>query len=164
MSSQHDKQPFNHLDAEGHARMIDVSAKEVTTRSATASAVVVVAPEVTTALAAGAVPKGDVFAVARLAGIQAAKQTQQLIPLAHPLAIHGVTVDLALEEGLVTITVRVVAKDRTGVEMEALTAASVAGLSVIDMVKGLDRSAHLGRVWVEEKRGGRSGTWTRDGV
>ena len=152
---------LTHLDPQGHARMVDVAAREVTTRTATASG------RVTTSAAglirAGEVPKGDVLAVARIAGIMATKRTPDLIPLCHPIAVHGVdvTVEVAQEADEVSITAAVRTADRTGVEMEALTAVAVAGLAVIDMVKGIDPHAALRDVQVEAKDGGRSGQWRR---
>jgi cyclic pyranopterin phosphate synthase len=154
-------QPFTHLNADGHARMVDVVDKEVTTRSATAQSRVSLSPEVIVSLRDGAVPKGDALGVARIAAIQATKRTPDLIPLCHPIAVHGVDVDLELDDSGVTCTVTVRTADRTGVEMEALTAAAVGALALIDMVKGMDRMAAIERVILLEKRGGRSGTWTR---
>ncbi len=154
--------PFTHLDASGSARMVDVTAKQPTVRAATASGRVVIAPHVVALLREGGVPKGDVLAVARIAGIQAAKKTPDLLPLAHVIGVHGCTVDLEIVEDGVTILATVRTADRTGVEMEALTSASVAALAVIDMVKGLDRSAHIADIKLLAKEGGRSGTWTRE--
>lgn len=154
--------PFTHLDASGSARMVDVTAKQPTVRAATASGRVVVAPEVVALLREGGVPKGDVLAVARIAGIQAAKKTPDLLPLAHVIGVHGCTVDLEIVQDGVEILATVRTADRTGVEMEALTSASVAALAVIDMVKGLDRSAHIADIKLLAKEGGRSGTWTRE--
>ena len=141
--------------------MVDVSAKDVTTRSATASGRVLVSPEVVALLRGAGVPKGDTLAVARLAGIMGAKQTPSLIPLCHPLAISGVTVDLTVADDAVEISATVRTADRTGVEMEALTAVSVAALTVIDMVKAVDKAAVITDVRVEAKSGGKSGDWTR---
>lgn len=155
--------PFTHLDAAGSARMVDVTAKQPTVRAATAAASVRVAPEVVGLLRSGEVPKGDVLAVARIAGIAAAKKTPELLPLAHVIGVHGCTVDLEVVHDGVEIHTTVRTADRTGVEMEALTAASVAALAVIDMVKGLDRSAHIENVVLLAKEGGRSGSWTREG-
>jgi cyclic pyranopterin phosphate synthase len=154
---------FTHLDDAGNARMVDVTAKQPTVRSATASGRVVCAPEVVAALRSGDVPKGDVLAVARVAGIAAAKRTPELLPLAHVIGVHGVVVDLAVEDDGVAITATVRTADRTGVEMEALTAVSVAALAVVDMVKGLDRSVRIADVRLEAKSGGRSGEWRREG-
>jgi cyclic pyranopterin phosphate synthase len=153
--------PLTHIDESGAARMVDVSAKDVTTRSASASGRVLVSPEVVALLRGAGLPKGDTLAVARLAGIMGAKQTPSLIPLCHPLAISGVTVDLAVADDAVEITATVRTTDRTGVEMEALTAVSVAALTVIDMVKAVDKAAIITDVRVEAKSGGKSGDWTR---
>jgi cyclic pyranopterin phosphate synthase len=152
---------LTHIDESGAARMVDVSAKDVTTRSATASGRVLVSPEVVALLRGAGVPKGDTLAVARLAGIMGAKQTPSLIPLCHPLAISGVTVDLAVADDAVEISATVRTTDRTGVEMEALTAVSVAALTVVDMVKAVDKAAVITDVRVEAKSGGKSGDWTR---
>ena len=152
---------LTHLDSRGAARMVDVSGKAVTIRTARASGFVRAAPEVVVALRGAGVPKGDALAVARIAGIAAAKRTPDLVPLCHPVAIHGVTVDLEVRDSGVAIAATVRTADRTGVEMEALTCVAVAGLALIDMVKALDRAAVLTDVRVEEKTGGRSGTWRR---
>jgi cyclic pyranopterin phosphate synthase len=141
--------------------MVDVSGKDVTSRSATASGRVLVSAEVVALLRGAGVPKGDTLAVARLAGIMGAKQTPALIPLCHPLAISGVTVDLSVADDAVEISATVRTTDRTGVEMEALTAVAVAGLTVIDMVKAVDKAAVITDVRVEAKSGGKSGDWTR---
>ena len=153
--------PLTHIDEAGAARMVDVSGKDVTSRSATASGRVLVSPEVVALLRGAGVPKGDTLAVARLAGIMGAKQTPALIPLCHPLSISGVTVDLTVEDDGVAIVATVRTTDRTGVEMEALTAVAVAGLTVIDMVKAVDKAAVVTDVRVESKSGGKSGDWTR---
>ena len=152
---------FTHLDESGAARMVDVSGKDVTARSATASGKVLVSAAVVEMLRGDGVPKGDALGVARVAGIMAAKRTPDLVPLCHPLAISGVTVDLEVEDDGVAITATVKTTDRTGVEMEALTAVSVAALTVIDMVKAVDKSAVITDVRVEEKTGGKSGTYRR---
>jgi cyclic pyranopterin phosphate synthase len=152
---------LTHVDEQGAARMVDVSGKDVTARQASASGRVLVSPEVIALLRGEGVPKGDALAVARIAGIMAAKQTPTLIPLCHPLAIAGVTVDLAVADDAVEITATVRTADRTGVEMEALTAVSVAALTVIDMVKAVDKRAVITDVRVEAKSGGKSGDWTR---
>jgi len=141
--------------------MVDVTAKSVTERSATARSRVSLSDEVITRLHAGEMPKGDALAVARIAAISATKKTSDLIPLCHPLAIHGVEVNLVLDTTGAEITVTVKTADRTGVEMEALTAASVGALALIDMVKGLDRLARIEYVELLEKKGGRSGHWIR---
>ena len=152
---------LTHVDEAGAARMVDVSDKAVTTRTATASGRVLVSATVVELLRGDGVPKGDALAVARLAGIMGAKQTPALIPLCHPLAISGVTVDLTVGEESVDITATVKTTDRTGVEMEALTAVAVAALTVIDMVKAVDKAAVITDVRVEAKSGGRSGDWKR---
>ncbi|ACY96500.1 MULTISPECIES: cyclic pyranopterin monophosphate synthase MoaC [Thermomonospora] len=154
-------QGFSHLDESGRAHMVDVSAKEVTARTATASGFVRLSPECVATLRAGDVPKGDALAVARIAGIQAAKRTPDLVPLCHPIAIHGVRVDLDVRDEGVAIEARVRTADRTGVEMEALTSVTVAALTLIDMVKAIDPAATITDVRVEEKTGGKSGTWRR---
>jgi cyclic pyranopterin monophosphate synthase len=152
---------LTHVDESGAARMVDVSGKEVTTRTATASGRVLVSPEVVALLRGAGVPKGDTLAVARLAGIMGAKQTPALIPLCHPLSISGVTVDLRVSDDAVEIAASVRTNDRTGVEMEALTAVSVAALTVVDMVKAVDKTAVITDVRVESKTGGKSGDWSR---
>ncbi|WP_370894085.1 cyclic pyranopterin monophosphate synthase MoaC [Janibacter sp. GXQ6167] len=154
--------PLTHLDATGEARMVDVTGKSPTTRAATAAGLVRCSPDVVALLRDGTVPKGDVLAVARIAGIQAAKKTPDLLPLAHVIGVHGVVVDLEIVDQGVTISATVRTADRTGVEMEALTCVAVAGLAVIDMIKGVDRTAHLSDVRLLAKEGGRSGTWRRD--
>lgn len=153
---------LTHLDERGAARMVDVAAKDVTVRTGRASGRVLVSPRVVELLRGEGVPKGDALATARIAGIMAAKRTPDLVPLCHPIAIHGVTVDLAVADDAVEITATVRTADRTGVEMEALTAVTVAGLTVIDMVKAVDRAAVITGVRVEEKTGGASGDWRRD--
>jgi len=152
---------LTHVDDTGAARMVDVTGKDVTAREATASGRVLVSEAVIGLLRGEGVPKGDALAVARLAGIMGAKQTPQLIPLCHPLAISGVTVDLAVADDAVEITATVRTTDRTGVEMEALTAVSVAALTVVDMVKAVDKAAVITDVRVESKTGGKSGDWSR---
>jgi cyclic pyranopterin phosphate synthase len=152
---------LTHTDDSGHARMVDVSAKDVTAREARASGRVLLSAEAIAALRAGQVPKGDALAVARIAGIQAAKRTPDLVPLCHPIAIHAVTVDLQVTENAVEIATTVRTADRTGVEMEALTSVTVAALALIDMVKAIDPAAVITDVRVEEKTGGKSGTWRR---
>lgn len=152
---------FTHLDGRGHARMVDVTEKVPTVRTATATGRVRCSPELVRTLRDGAVPKGDVLAVARVAGIAAAKRTPDLLPLAHVIGVHGVTVDVSVEDDGVAITTTVRTADRTGVEMEALTAVSVAALNVVDMVKGLDRSVTITDVRLVAKAGGRSGEWRR---
>jgi len=154
---------FTHLDDAGHARMVDVTAKQPTIRSATARAFVRCSPAVVAALRDGSVPKGDVLAVARVAGIAAAKRTPELLPLAHVIGVHGVTVDLAIVDDGVEIEANVRTADRTGVEMEALTAVTVAGLAIVDMVKGLDKSTSIESARIVAKSGGKSGDWVRRG-
>ena len=152
---------LTHTDESGHARMVDVSAKDVTAREARASGRVLLSPEAIAALQAGQVPKGDALAVARIAGIQAAKRTPDLVPLCHPIAIHAVTVDLQVGDAAVEIAATVRTADRTGVEMEALTSVTVAALALIDMVKAIDPAAVITDVRVEEKTGGKTGPWRR---
>ena len=153
---------FTHLDDAGAARMVDVSGKDVTARSATATGRVLVSPEVVALLRGEGVPKGDALGVARVAGIMAAKRTPDLVPLCHPLSISGVTLDLEVRDDAVHITATVRTTDRTGVEMEALTAVSVAALTVVDMTKSVDKAAVITDVRVEEKTGGKSGTYRRE--
>jgi len=152
---------LTHTDEHGHARMVDVSAKDVTVREARASGRVLLSADAIAALRAGQVPKGDALAVARIAGIQAAKRTPDLVPLCHPIAIHAVTVDLQVGDGAVEIAATVRTADRTGVEMEALTSVTVAALALIDMVKAIDPAAVISDVRVEEKTGGKTGAWRR---
>jgi cyclic pyranopterin monophosphate synthase len=152
---------LTHVDESGAARMVDVSGKEVTAREAVAAGRVLVSPEVVALLRGAGVPKGDTLAVARLAGIMGAKQTPALIPLCHPLAISSATVDLEVADDAVEIVATVRTTDRTGVEMEALTAVAVAGLTVIDMVKAVDKRAVITDVRVLRKSGGKSGTFER---
>jgi cyclic pyranopterin phosphate synthase len=152
------------VDETGAARMVDVSEKASTVRTAVAAGRVRVAPRVVELLRGEGVPKGDALAAARIAGIMGAKKTPELIPLCHPIAISGVTVDLAVTDEAVEITATVRTADRTGVEMEALTAVAVAGLTVIDMVKAVDKAAAIEDVRVLSKTGGKSGDWTREAV
>ena len=152
---------LTHVDDKGAARMVDVSGKEVTVRTARASGRVLVSAEVVALLRGSGVPKGDALGVARVAGIQGAKRTPDLIPLCHPLALHAVSVDVEVAADAVEIAATVRTADRTGVEMEALTAVATAALTVVDMVKAVDRSAVITDVRIEEKTGGRSGTWRR---
>ncbi len=156
---------LTHLDAQGHARMVDVSGKPVTSRRAVASGWVRMAPASLDALLEGNLPKGDALAVGRIAGIQAAKATSQLIPLCHPLPLDEVRVDLQGDRdgGGVRITVEARTRAATGVEMEALTAVSVAALAVVDMVKAIDRDTRIDDVRLELKEGGKSGRWVREG-
>jgi len=152
---------LTHLDAAGAARMVDVSAKQPSARTALATGVVRTTHEVAQLLQQGGLPKGDAIATARIAGIMAAKRTPDLVPLCHPISISGVTVDLEVGESEVRIAATVRTTDRTGVEMEALTAVAVAGLTLHDMIKALDPAAVLDAVQVERKDGGKTGTWTR---
>jgi len=152
---------LTHVDESGAARMVDVSDKAVTARTATASGRVLVSADVVALLRGEGVPKGDALAVARIAGIMGAKQTPALIPLCHPLSVSGVTVDLTIADDAVEISATVRTTDRTGVEMEALTAVSVAALTVVDMVKAVDKGAVITDVRVETKTGGKSGDWAR---
>ena len=153
---------LTHVDETGAARMVDVSAKGVTRREAVATGRVLTSPEVVRLLRGEGVPKGDALGVARVAGILAAKRTPDLVPLCHPLAISGVTVDLEVVDEGVHIAATVRTTDRTGVEMEALTAVSVAALTVVDMVKAVDKAAVITDVRVETKTGGKSGDWSRE--
>jgi len=152
---------LTHVDEHGAARMVDVSAKDVTARTASASGRVLVSPAVVELLRGEGMPKGDTLAVARIAGIMGAKRTPSLIPLCHPLALSSVTVDLVVADDAVEIVATVATTDRTGVEMEALTAVTVAALTVIDMVKAVDKGAVITDVRVETKTGGKSGDWSR---
>lgn len=154
-------QQLTHLDEAGHARMVDVSAKDVSARQARATGRVLLSAEAIAALRAGRVPKGDALAVARIAGIQGAKRAPDLIPLCHPIALHGVAVELAVQDDAVAITATVRTADRTGVEMEALTSVTIAALALIDMVKAVDPAAVISDVRVEEKTGGKTGSWRR---
>jgi cyclic pyranopterin phosphate synthase len=153
---------LTHVDAAGNARMVDVSGKDVTARSAAASGRVLLSAAAVAALRGGTVPKGDALAVARIAGIAGAKRTPDLIPLCHPIGLHGVVVDLEVTDAGVDITAVTRTADRTGVEMEALTAVSVAGLALIDMVKAIDPAATVTDIRVEWKEGGKTGRWTRE--
>ncbi|GAB3714827.1 cyclic pyranopterin monophosphate synthase MoaC [Mariniluteicoccus flavus] len=153
---------LTHLDASGQARMVDVSDKQVTARTATAAASVRLSPDCVRVLRSGDVPKGDALAVARIAGIQGAKRCPELIPLCHPIMTTAVEVTAEVVDHGVDLTATVKTMERTGVEMEALTAVSVAALTVVDMVKAIDRLAVIGDVRVVAKSGGRSGDWRRD--
>jgi cyclic pyranopterin phosphate synthase len=154
---------LTHLDSAGRARMVDVGAKDTTERRAVAQAIVRVSPETAAAVYAGDAPKGDVIGVARIAGIQAAKRTAELIPLCHPLPLSfaGVEATIDPDAGLIVLTAEARTTGQTGVEMEALTAASVAALTVYDMVKGIERGAQIESVMLLEKSGGKSGEWRR---
>ena len=153
---------LTHLDEEGHARMVDVSDKDVTKRRAVARGRLRMKPETLRRILDGDVPKGDVLAVARVAGILGAKQTSALVPLCHPLPLDAVTVELTADEDALSIEAVVTVTARTGAEMEALTAVTVAGLTVYDMCKAIDRGMELTDVGLVEKSGGRSGSWSRD--
>ncbi len=152
---------LTHVDEQGAARMVDVTEKPVSARRAVAAGEVRTTAEVIALLRGGGLPKGDALAVARLAGIMGAKHTPDLIPLCHPIALHGVTVDLTLGDTEVQIEVATRTADRTGVEMEALTAVAAAGLALIDMVKAVDPAASLERIRVLRKEGGKTGLWER---
>jgi cyclic pyranopterin monophosphate synthase len=156
---------LTHLNSEGRAAMVDVSDKDTSVRRAIARAVVTVTPETARIVVDGNAPKGDVIAVARIAGIQAAKRTHELIPLCHqlPLSFIGVEATIDVEAGTIELTTDARTTAQTGVEMEALTAASVAALTVYDMVKGIERGASIGGIELLEKSGGRSGLWRREG-
>jgi cyclic pyranopterin phosphate synthase len=164
VNGDHDHPPakLTHVDAAGAARMVDVSAKDVTVRRAVAAGIVRTTGEVIGLLRRDALPKGDALAVARLAGIMGAKRTPELIPLCHPIALHGVEVALELGEDSVEIVATVRTADRTGVEMEALTAVATAGLALVDMVKAVDPAATIDRVRVLRKEGGKTGVWERE--
>lgn len=153
---------FTHLDPTGRARMVDVTAKDATHRRAVARCRVEMEPDTAAKVASGSVTKGDVFAVARVAGIQAAKQTANLLPLCHPLLVGSVYVNFRIEDSHVEVESQVDTVDRTGVEMEALTSCAVAALTIYDMCKSLDRSMTIGELQLWEKTGGRSGTWRRE--
>ena len=157
MVSQH----LTHVDSRGAARMVDVSAKTVTVREATATGRVRTSAQVVTLLRGDGLPKGDALAVARVAGIAGAKRTPDLLPLCHPIALHAVAVDLDVRDDGVLITATTRTADRTGVEMEALTAVAAAGLALIDMIKAVDRTASITDIQLESKSGGRSGDWRR---
>lgn len=161
MSEQPERLP--HVDERGAARMVDVSAKAVTARQASARGRVLLSAAAVAALREGAVPKGDALAVARIAGLQAVKLTPMLVPLAHPVAVHGAVVDLEVLDDGVEISATVRTADRTGIEMEALTCVSVAALALVDMVKAVDKHARITDVRVTAKSGGRSGDWVEPG-
>jgi cyclic pyranopterin monophosphate synthase len=152
---------MTHVDAEGAARMVDVSAKDVSVRRAVAAGRLETTAEVVALLRGDGLPKGDALAVARLAGIMGAKRTPDLVPLCHPIGLHAVTVDLTITETGVDITATTKTADRTGVEMEALTAVATAGLALIDMVKAVDPAASIEAVRVLRKEGGKTGLWLR---
>ncbi|MCW6007951.1 cyclic pyranopterin monophosphate synthase MoaC [Micromonospora sp. CPCC 205371] len=152
---------LTHVDDAGAARMVDVSAKSVSARRAVAAGRLHTTPEVLDLLRRDGLPKGDALAVARIAGIMGAKRTPDLVPLCHPIALHGVTVDFALGDDTVEITVSTKTADRTGVEMEALTAVAAAGLALVDMVKAVDPAASIEAIRVLRKEGGKTGDWVR---
>ena len=156
---------LTHLDESGQARMVDVSDKAPTDRRAVATATVLVSPSTAASVKRGDTPKGEVLGTARIAGIQAAKRTSELIPLCHPLALSyvGVEADVDVDGGQITLSAEARTTGPTGVEMEALTAATVAALTVYDMVKGIERGAQITQVVLLEKSGGRSGEWRREG-
>jgi cyclic pyranopterin phosphate synthase len=155
-----DARRLTHVRADGSAHMVDVSGKSVTARQASAAGRVLLAAEAVAALRSGEVPKGDALAVARIAAIQAVKRTPELVPLAHPVAVHAVAVDLTVADDGVDIVATVRTADRTGIEMEALTAVCVGALALVDMVKAVDRHARITDVRVTAKSGGRSGDWS----
>jgi cyclic pyranopterin phosphate synthase len=155
---------LTHLDEHGSARMVDVGAKPVTHRQASAEAMIRMRPETLAMIVEGRAPKGDVFAVARIAGIQAAKRTPDLIPLCHPLPITSVAVDLEPKDSGVHIVATCTTDGKTGIEMEALTAASTAALALYDMCKAVDRGMEIAHVRLLEKSGGASGHWLREGA
>jgi len=152
---------LTHLNSSGEANMVDVTGREITVREAIASAHVLLSTHVVSLLRDGSTPKGDVLSTARIAGIMGAKKTSELIPLCHPIAINKISIDLAVIDSGVSITAHVITSDRTGVEMEALTAVSIAGLTVIDMVKALDPAAEILQIHVDSKSGGKNGDWKR---
>jgi len=152
---------FTHLDGSGAAHMVDVSAKQPTARTAVASGVLRTTGEVVALLRGDGLPKGDALATARIAGIMAAKRTSELVPLCHPISLSGVELELELGDAEVRVTATVRTTDRTGVEMEALTAVAVAGLALHDMVKAVDPAASMDAVRVERKEGGKTGLWER---
>jgi len=156
-----DQPRLSHLDETGAAHMVDVTAKDVTKRTAVAAGVLHTTSDVVAMIAAGGLPKGDALATARIAGILAAKHTSDLIPLCHQLALTGVDVDFEIGEATIGITATVRSTDRTGVEMEALTAVSVAALTVYDMIKAVDPAARIDDIRVLRKEGGKTGTWVR---
>lgn len=156
-----DADRLSHIDEHGAARMVDVTAKAATKRTAVAAGAFVTTPDVIALISAGGLPKGDALATARIAGIQAAKRTSELIPLCHQLALTGVDVGFDIGESAVEITATVHSTDRTGVEMEALAAVSVAALTLYDMVKKVDKAARIDNIRVLRKAGGRTGSWAR---
>ena len=152
---------LTHLNEAGAAHMVDVTGREITVRIADTSARVHLSSHVVGLLRDGKTPKGDVLATARIAGIMAAKKTSELIPLCHPIAINSISIELEVIDSGVAIKAQVITSDRTGVEMEALTAVSVAGLTIIDMVKALDPAASISDIRIDSKSGGKNGDWKR---
>jgi cyclic pyranopterin phosphate synthase len=153
--------PLTHLNQKGEAHVVDVGGKDITARRAVARATLEAKPETVQAIASGGLKKGDALAVARIAGIMAAKKTSELIPLCHPIALNKVEVDISSAGGRITILATAETNDRTGVEMEAMTAASVAALTLYDMAKGIDRAMRVSTVELVEKSGGKSGDFKR---
>ena len=153
---------LSHIDEHGAARMVDVSAKTVTTRRAAASGHITLSPAALIAVREGSGPKGDVLATARIAGIMAAKRTAELIPLCHPLPLASAMVDFTIGEDRINVTAEAITAAQTGVEMEAMTAVSMALLTIYDMVKALDKAPEIGAIRLDIKEGGKSGTWRRD--
>ena len=152
---------LTHLNSSGEANMVDVTGRDVTVREAIASGRVNLSSQVVALLRDGTTPKGDVLSTARIAGIMAAKKTSELIPLCHPIAINKIAIDLVITDSGVDIKAEVITSDRTGVEMEALTAVSVAGLTIIDMIKALDSAAEISAIHIDSKSGGKNGDWKR---
>lgn len=152
---------LTHLNRAGEANMVDITGREISVRTANTSAHVNLSSHVVSLLRDGTTPKGDVLSTARIAGIMAAKKTSELIPLAHPIAINSITINLSITDIGVAINAQVITSDRTGVEMEALTAVSVAGLTIIDMVKALDPAASVTNLRIDSKSGGKNGDWKR---
>ncbi|CAB5119591.1 MAG: cyclic pyranopterin monophosphate synthase MoaC [Actinobacteria bacterium] len=152
---------LTHLNTAGEANMVDVTGREISVRTARTSAQVNLSSQVVSLLRDGTTPKGDVLSTARIAGIMAAKKTSELIPLCHPIAINSISIDLSITDTGVAISAQVITSDRTGVEMEALTAVSVAALTIIDMVKALDPAASITDIQIDSKSGGKNGDWNR---
>lgn len=152
---------LTHLNTAGEANMVDVTGREISVRIANTSARVNLSPQVVSLLRDGTTPKGDVLSTARIAGIMAAKKTSDLIPLCHPIAINSINIDLSITDTGVALSAQVITSDRTGVEMEALTAVSVAALTIIDMVKALDPAASITNIQIDSKSGGKNGDWNR---
>jgi len=152
---------LTHLNTAGEANMVDVTGREISVRIANTSARVNLPSHVVSLLRDGTTPKGDVLSTARIAGIMAAKKTSDLIPLCHPIAINSINIDLSITDSGVTLSAQVITSDRTGVEMEALTAVSVAALTIIDMVKALDPAASITDIQIDSKSGGKNGDWSR---